>query len=94
MERRPAAEQLRRDSYALLRLRPGAPVVDVGCGTGRAVAELTGRGARAVGIAPAEPMLAIAPGGGGPARTCGTRTRTRCRRPTVDERIPCGQGVP
>ncbi|MFE8948398.1 methyltransferase domain-containing protein [Streptomyces sp. NPDC007856] len=60
MERRPAAVQLRRHSYDLLRLRPGAPVVDVGCGTGRAVAELAARGARAVGIDPAEPMLAIA----------------------------------
>ncbi|MGW7526984.1 methyltransferase domain-containing protein [Streptomyces sp. NPDC054783] len=43
----PAAERLRRHSYALLRPRPGAPVVDVGCGTGGAVAEPAERGARA-----------------------------------------------
>ncbi|WP_433319860.1 hypothetical protein [Micromonospora chersina] len=36
--------RLRHRSYELLDLSPGASVVDVGCGTGRAVAELHQRG--------------------------------------------------
>ncbi|MEU8611957.1 methyltransferase domain-containing protein [Actinoplanes sp. NPDC048791] len=49
-ENTPGAATLRARSYELLRLSTGATVVDVGCGTGRAVAELAGRGARAVGV--------------------------------------------
>jgi SAM-dependent methyltransferase len=44
------AADLRVRSYELLSLKPGATVVDVGCGAGRAVAELAARGARAVGV--------------------------------------------
>ncbi len=43
------AGALRAASCDLLRLSPGAAVVDVGCGTGRAVAEPSRRGRRAVG---------------------------------------------
>ncbi|HET6534343.1 MAG TPA: methyltransferase domain-containing protein [Actinoplanes sp.] len=46
----PDATAVRTRSYELLRLRPGATVIDVGCGTGRAVAELAGQGARAIGV--------------------------------------------
>lgn len=58
VERMPGARELRLLSYDLL----GAadPVVDVGCGGGRAVAELTGRGVVAVGVDPDERMLAVA----------------------------------
>lgn len=46
----PGAAQLRERSYELLRLARGATVVDIGCGIGRAVAELTRRGTHAVGV--------------------------------------------
>lgn len=49
-ETTPAAATLRARSYELLRLHPDATVVDVGCGTGRAVAELAEGGARAIGV--------------------------------------------
>ncbi|MEU8236191.1 methyltransferase domain-containing protein [Actinoplanes sp. NPDC048967] len=49
-ENTPAAVTLRARSYDLLRLSTGRTVVDVGCGTGRAVAELAGHGVRAIGV--------------------------------------------
>jgi SAM-dependent methyltransferase len=45
----PGAGELREATYELLRCGPGDRVLDVGCGGGRAVAELCGRGVRAVG---------------------------------------------
>jgi ubiquinone/menaquinone biosynthesis C-methylase UbiE len=59
-ETMPAAVRLRARSYQLLRLPPGATVVDVGCGTARAVAELAEHGARAIGVDPDPSMLAAA----------------------------------
>lgn len=56
----PGAALLRARTYELLRLAPGATVVDVGCGTGRAVAELAGQGASAVGVDLDPAMLAVA----------------------------------
>ncbi|MCX2181301.1 methyltransferase domain-containing protein [Streptomyces sp. SKN60] len=56
----PDARQLREDSYELLRLRPGSTVVDVGCGAGRAVAEMTDRGMRAIGLDLSEETIAEA----------------------------------
>lgn len=56
----PGATELRDRSYRLLGLRTGARVVDVGCGAGRAVAEMTGEGADAVGVDVAETMIGIA----------------------------------
>ena len=44
------AAETRARSYDVLRLAPGAPVVDVGCCSGRAVAELDGRGHHAIGV--------------------------------------------
>ncbi|MFG3439417.1 methyltransferase domain-containing protein [Nonomuraea sp. NPDC047897] len=58
----PQSVALRSRSYDLLRLDPGAAVVDVGCGTGRAVAELAERGARAIGVDLDEEMITVARG--------------------------------
>ncbi|MFF5262500.1 class I SAM-dependent methyltransferase [Actinomadura viridis] len=67
VETRPHTVELRALSYDLLHPRPGpeggpasGPVVDVGCGTGRAVAELVARGVRAVGVDLDERMIAAA----------------------------------
>jgi ubiquinone/menaquinone biosynthesis C-methylase UbiE len=59
-ETAPGAAELRARSYELLRPVPGSLVVDVGCGAGRAVAELADRGVRAVGIDVDDQMLAMA----------------------------------
>lgn len=56
----PAAARLRARSYELLRLTASATVVDVGCGTGRAVVELAEHAARAIGIDADPAMLAAA----------------------------------
>ncbi|NUQ95017.1 MAG: methyltransferase domain-containing protein [Streptomyces sp.] len=56
----PSAARLRARSYELLSLVRGSTVVDVGCGAGRAVAELAERGVRAVGMDPDPWMLAAA----------------------------------
>lgn len=60
VETMPDAATLRARSYQLLRLHPGATVVDVGCGSGRAVAELAQHGARAIGVDLDPTMLAVA----------------------------------
>ncbi|MFG1664069.1 methyltransferase domain-containing protein [Streptomyces sp. Y7] len=59
-DRMPGATRLRERSYELLSAVPGSSVVDVGCGAGRAVAELAERGVRAVGVDPDPWMLAAA----------------------------------
>jgi len=59
-ESRPGAVALRERGYELLRPPPGATVVDVGCGAGRAVAELAERGCRAIGVDLDPAMLAAA----------------------------------
>lgn len=56
----PGAAELRRRTYELLHPRPGARFVDVGCGAGRAVAELTDLGVRCIGLDPSDAMLAAA----------------------------------
>lgn len=58
----PGAAELRARSYELLGIAPDAAVVDVGCGSGRAVAEMAERGAKAVGIDPDERMITVAGG--------------------------------
>jgi SAM-dependent methyltransferase len=55
---RPDAAALRARSYELIH-GPG-PVADVGCGSGRAVAELADRGVRAIGVDLSEQMVAVA----------------------------------
>src|SRR5919204_1086335 len=57
---KPAAVELRARSYELLGDLTGRTVVDVGCGGGRAVAELAERGARAVGVDLDPEMIAVA----------------------------------
>ncbi|KAF5990726.1 SAM-dependent methyltransferase [Streptomyces sp. WAC00263] len=59
-DRLPGAAGLRARSYELLGVAPGAAVVDVGCGAGRAVAELNEQGLKAVGVDPDERMIAVA----------------------------------
>ncbi|WP_247746135.1 class I SAM-dependent methyltransferase [Streptomyces oryzae] len=56
------AEELRALGYDLLGARPGSSAVDVGCGAGRAVTDLTGRGVHALGADPDERMIAVARG--------------------------------
>ncbi|WP_110945922.1 methyltransferase domain-containing protein [Streptomyces avicenniae] len=77
-ERLPGAEELRAYSYDLLRAAPGARVVDVGCGAGRAVAELDARGLRAAGVDPDAQTLAVA----------------RHRWPGADVRVADAYGLP
>ncbi|WP_344942168.1 methyltransferase domain-containing protein [Actinomadura miaoliensis] len=55
----PAAVRLRIRSYELLG-DPGGLVADVGCGAGRAVAELADRGVHAVGVDVSEQMIELA----------------------------------
>lgn len=59
-DRTPDARRLRARTYELLSPAPGSTVVDVGCGAGRAVGELAGRGVHAVGVDPGRAMLAAA----------------------------------
>ncbi|WP_319214117.1 methyltransferase domain-containing protein [Streptomyces sp. ME02-8801-2C] len=60
VDQMPSAGLLRARSYELLSPVPGSSVVDVGCGGGRAVAELAERGVHAVGVHPDPWMLAEA----------------------------------
>lgn len=60
VEGSPGAAALRARSYELLRPARGALVVDVGCGAGRAVAELADQGVRATGIDVSDQMIALA----------------------------------
>ena len=56
----PGAAALRARSYELLGAAQGAQVVDVGCGAGRAVAELADQGIRVMGIDVSDQMIALA----------------------------------
>ncbi|MGC4782371.1 methyltransferase domain-containing protein [Micromonospora zamorensis] len=60
IESEPAAVKLRARSYELLGDLTGRTVVDAGCGSGRAVAELAERGAHAVGVDLDPVMIAVA----------------------------------
>ncbi|MET8093259.1 methyltransferase domain-containing protein [Micromonospora sp. NPDC005220] len=60
IESAPAAVALRARSYELLGDLTDRTVVDVGCGSGRAVAELAERGAHAVGVDLDSEMIAVA----------------------------------
>jgi SAM-dependent methyltransferase len=52
IEERPGAAELRAESYRLLALKRGATCVDVACGAGHAVAELTAKGLKVTGVDP------------------------------------------
>ena len=56
----PGAADLRTHTYDLLQPAAGQTVADVGCGAGRAVAELARRGTRPVGVDPDPQMITIA----------------------------------
>ncbi|RKN32475.1 methyltransferase domain-containing protein [Micromonospora musae] len=56
----PVAVELRARSYELLGDFTGRTVVDAGCGSGRAVAELAERGAHAIGVDLDPEMIAVA----------------------------------
>ncbi|MGW3812076.1 methyltransferase domain-containing protein [Micromonospora sp. NPDC005113] len=56
----PGAAALRARTFDLLALPADAAIVDVGCGTGRAAAELGERGARPIGVDLSEEMIALA----------------------------------
>jgi ubiquinone/menaquinone biosynthesis C-methylase UbiE len=60
VDAQPMSVELRTRSYDLLGDLAGRTVVDVGCGGGRAVAELAERGAHAVGIDHDPEMIAVA----------------------------------
>ncbi len=51
---------LRERSYSLLDAHPGDIIIDVGCGTGKAVSELSIKGTVAIGIDLSEQMILIA----------------------------------
>ena len=56
----PRTTELRALSYELLTAGSGKTVVDVGCGAGRAVAELNEAGATSIGVDPDKRMIAVA----------------------------------
>ena len=56
----PGTAALRARSYELLGSAQGALVADVGCGAGRAVAELADQGVRVIGIDINDQMIALA----------------------------------
>jgi ubiquinone/menaquinone biosynthesis C-methylase UbiE len=60
IERLAHAVEVRERSYQLLAGQPEDAVVDVGCGTGRAVAEMSDRGLRAVGVDISQQMISVA----------------------------------
>jgi ubiquinone/menaquinone biosynthesis C-methylase UbiE len=60
IERFPQVMELRERFYELLDAHPGERLVDVGCGTGRVVSELTERGIQAIGVDSSEHMIAVA----------------------------------
>lgn len=59
----PFHQEVTRQVFAALRVRPGMAILDVGCGLGGdagALARLIGRGGRVVGLDPSETLLAEA----------------------------------
>ncbi len=60
LDQLPASAGLRQRSYQLLDARAGEAVLDVGCGTGLAVAELAALGVAAAGLDPDPDMIEVA----------------------------------
>jgi len=60
IESLPQSVGLRESSYSLLNIQQGDVVIDVGCGTGKAVSELSLKGATAVGVDLSEQMISVA----------------------------------
>jgi ubiquinone/menaquinone biosynthesis C-methylase UbiE len=61
-EQLPQSVALRSRSHELLGVAPGTRALDIGCGTGKAVSELSARGALAAGVDASEAMIAAARG--------------------------------
>ncbi len=78
LERLPRALETRERSYQLLNGQPGETAVDVGCGTGRAVAELSARGIHAIGVDISQQMI----------------TSARKRFPDGDFRLAAARSLP
>jgi ubiquinone/menaquinone biosynthesis C-methylase UbiE len=78
IERLPSAEARRHRTYELLQARVGDRVVDVGCGTGKAVAELLEREIQATGVDSSEAMIG----------------RAQQRFPTGDYRLGSAEALP
>lgn len=57
LENLPHAHEMRELSYQLLKARSGEVAIDVGCGRGRAVAELSARGVQAIGVDNSQQMI-------------------------------------
>jgi len=76
----------RRALFELLAPGPGELILDVGCGTGRYVQDLAHRGARAVGVDPSTPMLAV-------ARMARTSISGPCYVRATGEALPLRSGV-
>src|ERR1700733_8762784 len=74
----PGAAALRARSYELLRAARGGLVVDVGCGAGRAVAELADQDLPVLGIDVSDQMIALARGAGRTASSA-SATPMPCR---------------
>ena len=76
------------DAYAALVdelvARPGARVLDVGCGTGTFAVLLAGRGVDVVGVDPSAASLALARAKPGRGRACAGCTATRRRSPPLE----------
>jgi ubiquinone/menaquinone biosynthesis C-methylase UbiE len=78
IERLPSAVAMRQRTYDLLHLRVGDRVVDVGCGPGKAVAELLERGIQATGVDNSQAMI----------------RRAQQRFPSADFRLGPAEGLP
>jgi ubiquinone/menaquinone biosynthesis C-methylase UbiE len=77
-DRAPFAVGLRKHLYDHLQATPGEKVADVGCGTGKVVAELIESGVQAIGIDVSEQVIA----------------RARHRFPTADFRLASSEKLP
>jgi ubiquinone/menaquinone biosynthesis C-methylase UbiE len=60
IENLPQSAYLRERSYSLLDVHHGNVVIDVGCGTGKAVSELFAKGTTTIGIDLSEQMISVA----------------------------------
>jgi ubiquinone/menaquinone biosynthesis C-methylase UbiE len=59
IESLPQSTALRELSYSLLNIHQKDAVIDVGCGTGKAVSELSARGIEAIGLDISEQMISV-----------------------------------
>jgi len=60
VESLPQSAELRERSYSLLDVHSGDVITDVGCGTGKAVFELSAKGTTTIGVDLSEQMISVA----------------------------------